>query len=748
MSITRRDFLLLLGSSASTVVLYSLAGCDKKVAVQPTTPEVKAAFAFQPIKGPIPLETAGFRPEQQKEQYSSYEVQDDLVLPQGYQYQVIAAWGDKLGDSRFGYNNDYLSLIPTGENEGYLSVNFEYISAIPWMQTYEQVIGKSLPFDEVKAALKENKSGKNEINAFSLPDSNPIKAKIREICKEALLDQGLGVMSIRKTADGKWERTNSKADRRISGISGLEDGRYLKATGPAVVVFRKQQGLGYVDKLGDRIIGSYGNCAGGTTPWGTVLSAEENFQAQVPEPVYADGTSFDPSKQPFALGDEELFGQGNVFGLAGNKYGWIVEVDPANPNDYGTKHTWLGRYHHEAVGVRTEAGKPLAFYSGCDRRGGHIYKFVSRDIVNDPKDKANSRLLSQGMLYVAKFNPDGTGRWIPLKADTPINPDLPSTIAGNVIRLPKGPTKAQDKGGQAFQPLPARVEGGDFEITKDEQITQYKQKFKKLGDLYIGNPEEQQGAILIDAHYAANAAGGTCTARPEDTEIAPNGNLYISFTSGSPDDEGGPDIRVFKGPKNETPYEYGWVMRLVEDANEPTANSFQWQMVATGGEPSVGGLGFANPDNLLLDNNGNIWMVTDMSTSKMNQAVKSRTNDKGKPASLSGLFGNNALWYIPTNGDDALKAFLFGIGPMECETTGPCFAPDQQTMFLSIQHPGETNGIRKNQASETREFLITTTTGEEFLQSRQIPVGSNWPSKKPDDSPKPAVVAVWKSPAT
>ncbi|MGH8000796.1 MAG: alkaline phosphatase PhoX [Brasilonema sp.] len=128
--------------------------------------------------------------------------------------------------------------------------------------------------------------------------------------------------------------------------------------------------------------------------------------------------------------------------------------------------------------------------------------------------------------------------------------------------------------------------------------------------------------------------------------------------------------------------------------------------------------------------------------------MKSRTNDKGKSTNLSGLFGNNALWYIPTSGEDAGKAFLFSVGPMECETTGPCFAPDQQTMFLSIQHPGEANGIRKNQASQTREFLLNTTTGEEFLQSRQIPVGSNWPSKKPDDSPKPAVVAVLKSPVS
>ncbi|NWF58604.1 MAG: DUF839 domain-containing protein [Fischerella sp.] len=744
MSITRRNFLLFMGGGTSALALSSLGGCIKNPSPVPVE---KAKLAFKPIKGPIPLETAGFKPEQQKEQYSTYEVVDDLVLPEGYQYQIIAAWGDKVSDSRFGYNNDFLSFVPTGENEGYLSVNFEYISAIPWMQTYEQVIGKSLPFEEVKAALKNNSSGKNEINAFALPDHDPIKVKIRQISQEALLDQGLGVISIRKTADGKWERSNSQNDRRISGISGLNDGRYLKATGPAVAVFRRQQGQGYIDKLGDRIIGSFGNCAGGTTPWGTVLSAEENFQSQVPEPVYADGTSLVPGKRPFALDDEELYGQGNVFGLAGNKYGWIVEVDPANPNDYGTKHTWLGRYRHEAVGVRVEAGKPLAFYSGCDRRGGHVYKFVSSDKVQDPKNKANSQLLTEGMLYAAKFNPDGTGRWIPLKTDTPIDPDLPSHVAGNLIQLPKSPQAitSKDSDKQTLFKLPESVESFYFPMTKDEEIGQYKQKFQKLGDLYAGNAQEKQGAILIDAHYAANAVGATCTGRPEDTEIAPNGDLYISFTSGSPDREGGPDIRIFKGPKAETPYEYGWVMRLTEDGNDPAALTFRWQMLATGGEPAAGGMGFANPDNLLLDKNGNVWMVTDISTGKLNKAVKNRTDDDGKPAAISGLFGNNTIWFIPTKGEDAGKAFLFGTGPMECEVTGPCFTSDEQTMFLAIQHPGEANGTRKNQALETREFLIATTTGEEFVQTRQVPIGSNWPGKTTDAPPKPAVVAVVKT---
>ncbi len=707
MKLKRRELLLFLGAGAATVAAGTFLVTRKNNLF------TGAGLGFQPVKGAMPLDNE-IAPAQQIKDYSTHEVIDDLVLPEGYTYDIVAAWGDKIGNSRFGYNNDYLSFIETGKDEGFLSVNFEYISAIPWMQTYQQVTGKSLPFAEVQAAVK--KAGKAGINAFALPpEQEALKAKIRQICTEALLDQGMGVVSIRREADGKWVRTNSKADRRISGISGLEDGRYLKTTGPGAAVFRKTQGQGYIDKLGDRIIGTFGNCAGGTTPWGTVLSGEENFQTQVAEPVYADGTSFDPKQRPFTIDDEEISGQGNVLGLAGNKYGFIVEIDPANPKDYGTKHTWLGRYRHEAVGVRVVAGKPLAFYSGCDRRGGHLYKFVSKGKVTNPQDKANSRLLRDGMLYAAEFKPDGTGRWIPLKPDTPVNPVLPSTLEGNLL------------------PLPKRPEGGFFRAIQAAEVNNFKQKFKTLGDLYAGNPQEKQGAILIDAHYAANAAGATSTARPEDTEIAPDGSLYITYTSGSASNEGGPDKRIFSGPNGKTPWEYGWIMHLIEDNNEPAALTFKWKMMAMGGDPAQGGAGFSNPDNLVFDNQGNLWMVNDMSTTKQNNP---------KDTQGVGCYGNNSIWVIPTSGPNAGNAYLFGIGPMECETTGPFFTQDQKTLFLAIQHPGETYGIRQNSAAETREFEMKTTDGQTFKQTRTVPLGSNWPSKNPNDSPKPAVVAI------
>jgi uncharacterized protein len=733
MTVSRRDFLLFLGTSVSSIALTPVIDRQPKYSLplelnSKAIAETTNSLPFTPIQVPLPLTIEAISPQAQITRYANYEVQDDLILPEGYEYQVIAAWGDRVGDSRFGYNNDYLSLIETAPNEGYLTVNFEYISGATWISTYASVIGKKLPFEEVLAQTNEE----GEIDAFTLLEDNPLKAQIKEISREGLIDQGMGVISLRRNSTGKWERTYSQSDRRITGLSGLDNPKQLlKSTGAATKIFNKKDKLGYEDDLGDRIIGTFQNCAGGTTPWGTVLSAEENIQDQVPEPVMADGSSMNPSAKPFLFSDEELDGRANIFGLAGNKYGWLVEIDPADPDDYGTKHTWLGRYRHEAFGIRAEAGKPLAVYSGCDRRGGHIYKFISRDRVDDPKDKSNSRLFKKGMLYGAKFNSDGTGEWIPLTLDTPINPVKPSQVAGGMVVLPNSD----------------RQIGGVVEVTSELPIELYQKQFKTLADLYQGNPEEKQGAILIDAHFAASVAGVTCTARPEDTIIGRDGALLIAFTSGSPGSDGGADLAIFKGPEDETPYEHGWLFKLEEDNNDPTSLTFRWNSLATGGEPAKGGAGFANPDNLELDGNGNLWIVTDMSTSKHNQAVPSRMveGETLLGEDLTGVFGNNSLWYMPLSGENAGTVYPFAIGPTECECTGTFFSQDGATLFLAIQHPGEYNGIRQELATETRDFELLTTDGTLFKQQRQVPLGSNWPSQEVNQPPRPAIVAIVKT---
>lgn len=737
MNVNRRNFLIFLGATAGSLAADTWGNSFAATATPFESLATKPAsnsLGFQPIEVALPW-SEQLAVAQQIADYGTYEVQDDLILPEGYTYDLIAVWGDRVGDSRFGYNNDYLSLVETAANEGYLTVNFEYISGGTWMQTYPLVIGQELPVAEL-LALAEPAEGeeevKLEIDAFSLAENDPIKQQIKAISQEGLIDQGLGVISLKRNNSGQWERTYSQSDRRVTGISGLNDQRRaLKSTGAAVAVFTKAGKLGYEDNLGSRIIGTFQNCAGGTTPWGTVLSAEENFQDQVPEAVMADGSSLNPGSTPFILSANEVNGRGNVFGLAGNKYGWMVEIDPANPDDYGTKHTWLGRYRHEAFGVRAVAGKNLAVYSGCDRRGGHVYKFVSSGKVFNPQDKSNSSLFATGVLYGAKFNPDGTGAWIPLNPDTPVNPVAPSQVVGNLVILPNSD----------------RSVGGVMEVSADEQLESFKAQFKTLGDLYQGNSRlETQGAILIDAHYAASAAGITCTSRPEDTIINDEGSLLIAFTSGSAGSDGGPDQEIFTGPNGETDYEYGWIMKLQEENSDPAALSFTWSMLATGGETALGGAGFANPDNLTLDRAGNLWVVTDMSTSKHNQAVPSRVENgiALTGSDLTGVFGNNSMWYIPLSGANAGNIYPFALGPMECECTGLTFNQDNSSLFLAIQHPGERHGIRQDMAQESREFELLTTDGTPFKQQRQVPLGSNWPSGEVNQPPLPGVVAIRK----
>ena len=579
MTFNRRQFLAFLGASAgatatSTFVQWPLAS--------ETGLAQAASLPFPTILGAMPLVTSGIEGDDaQIAAFGEFAVSDDIVLPEGYSYEVIAAWGDDVGDSRFGYNNDYISYIETAPGEGYLTINFEYISGAIWLATFPEVIGDSLDLTSLIPAF----APEGRLDAFSLEDSDPIKSQLVAVTREAMIDQGIGVISVRRKDDGRWERTFSESDRRITGISGLEDDRYLAVTGPAVAVFEKTNRLGYDDGLGAKVIGTFGNCSGGTTPWGTVLSAEENFQSQVVEPVLADGSSPSPSELPVVLSQGAFLGFGNSFGLAGNKYGWMVEVDPANSNDYGTKHSWLGRFRHEAVAVRADAGTPLVVYSGCDRRSGHLYKFVSSGSVNDPTDKANSTLLEDGMLYAAKFNADGSGKWIALKPDTPINPVRPSDVFG--------------KEGESIVTLPLRPKGGVFKATSDADIAAFRAKYSTLADLYEGSPEQQQGAILIDAHLAGNAVGATATARPEDTDLAADDSLYVAFTSGTPGSDGGPDRTIFN--VDGAAYEFGWIFKIMETDNDPGAMTFAWEKFAVGGEPAAGGLGFAIPT---------IWSLT------------------------------------------------------------------------------------------------------------------------------------------
>ena len=694
MALQRRQFLLLLGAAAGGLSLPSKANSARQ----------QGRLPFQPVRTPLPLPSDGLSPQQQRQAYRVVRINDTLNVPEGYDQQLLASWGDPVGSSRFGFNNDFLAFRQIGADAALLTVNFEYISPLPWHQGFTAITGQPLPYDAVVAALAST-GGKRDVWG-NAPEAD-LKAAINTVATEALRDQGIGVLRLKRAGNGNWERSSGAEDRRITGLAGLNDPKQrLRSSGPATAVFRLAKRQGYDDGLGNRIIGTFANCAGGTTPWGTVLSAEENFQSQVPEAVYADGSAMAPSAMPFRCQDQRLYGLGNPFGLAGNKYGWMVEIDPANPGDSGTKHTALGRFRHEAVAVRARSGEPLHVYSGCDRRGGHLYRFLSDGVVSNPNDPANSALLHNGTLYGAVFNPDGTGTWIALTPNTPIQP------LAAPVQVPHS----------------NRSKAGSESLNNAQDIAAYRQRYGNLGALYRGDGEAQLGALLIDAHLAANAAGITPTARPEDTVLDPaSGDLLVTFTSGMPGSEGTPDPAIFRGPQGQSPWNEGWIMRLSEQGE----NRFRWQMVATGGEPADGGLGFANPDNLAVDPTGALWMVTDIGTGSQNN-----------PKFNGGTFGNNSCWVIPSHGPQAGEAFCFATGPMECELTGLALTPSADQLFLAVQHPGERHGRRNGNAEEARRFQVQLSNGEALTQQRWVPLGSNWPSHRSGAVPKPSVVLI------
>jgi secreted PhoX family phosphatase len=712
-ALNRRQLLQLLGIGAGS----SAAALLSPLLEAHSSTAAKGGLPFKPVRAPFPLTNDGLGAAEQRRVYQMISVEDTLLVPEGYRADVIAVWGDGLAAGRFGFNNDYLSFQPLPGDRALLSVNFEYISPQIWAAGYGEAVGIPLPLDTLKQALA---SRGGSVDGASLAPDDPLRPLIEAVAQAAMADLGIGVLELEQASAG-WRRIHgSRYERRIDGLSGLsQPERALRCSGPAAAVFRQGEPLGYRDGLGERIIGTFANCAGGNTPWGTVLSAEENFQSQVSEAVHADGSASSPAARPFRWDGTRLDGLGNPFGLAGNKYGWMVEFDPREPNTVAVKHSLLGRFRHEAVAVVARPGEPLVVYSGCDRHGGHVYRFVSEGLVGDPTDRTNSQLFGAGRLEVARFNVDGSGSWIALEPSTLVQPQAPSHYERFGLSQP------------TLLPHSNRKLSGSEALQSDAEVQSYGSRFRTLGDLYpLGGTDSeaqqrQQGAILIDAHLAANAAGATACPRPEDTDIDPtNGDLLIAFTAAGRDGGGCSDPAIFRGPKGESLWPHGWVMRL-SDGGSGRGAGFRWRMVALGGLPWEGGLGFSHPDNLAFDPAGNLWLVSD------------HPGGEGLD-----VFGNNSCWVLPRAGAWAGQALCFAIGPVESELCGPCFDSEFRTLFLAVQHPGEGHGVRQAKTVEGQAHSLMDRNGQRFEQLRWVPLGSNWPSGVPGRPPRPGVVAI------
>jgi len=572
---TRRRFLTYLGVGSAALTVGSTGVLPGRVEAQQQQGANKAgtqngkaasggAAPFKPIE---PSDT------------------DELVLPEGFKYEIIRSSGDPLtSDRAYGDHNDYVAYFPIdtlegGENsgDGILWVNHEYINPM-------------------------------FVSDYADKDSETEKTPEQVAQEKAAV--GGSVVRVRRQGDTWAFVEGDELNRRIDATTPMD------VTGPAAGS-EEMQGA-------SEVIGTLANCGGGVTPWNTVLTCEENFQD-----YYGERTQ-EGQDEPGAGGDDNpkvpsyRWTDDSDNAQPPEHYGWVVEIDPFDPESKPRKHTWLGRVRHENAAVAVSPGGKVVVYTGHDQEDQCIYKFVSSGTFSSGDREANMDLLSDGMLYVADF---ANGKWVALDyANNPIFSDNGFASQADVLVRTAEAAKLSEK----------------------------------EGDPPIGTPLD----------------------RCEDIEVNPEtGAVYAALTNNEKHGNF-----------------YGQILRITEAGDDPEATEFAFEVYAAGGPQT----GFASPDNLAFDRGGNLWIVTDMSSSKMNEGIYS-------------TFKNNGAFFMPkgTAGPGG-EVYQFASGPIESELTGPFFTPDGGTLFLAIQHPGE----------ETEEPSDPTST---------------WPG---GDTPKSSVVAI------
>ncbi len=774
---TRRKILALLGGGAVVGLANSAFSIGR---AQGAVDSATGSLSFTPVRVPHPLpvytrrpsslvgenEASKILPPSVTAELAMFDVVDDLIVPPEFERYVIVRWGDRVfpdADHYVGYNNDYTGFVPDPRQpgEGMLWINHEYISR-PFSPAvdgtggvFESVIGFSLPRDHTLGRLGEALYNIGGSAVRLRRDRNGRLAAVAGHPMNWRL-HGLSGLAINAERPDHYKTMTAWGDRAHQ----IGDTNYLLGTGPAATgVFARRN----TDGLGNRIIGAIYSCAGTVTPWGTVLFGEENTGGSrrkhlgVQEQMRRDGTQ-----------TEYIPGTtGTSFGLVGEKYGWIVEIDPADPDFRPRKHTALGRYRHENVTLRAARGQPIVAYMGDDRSGGHIWRYVSSAVLDDPADRDSAtKLLEDGTLYVARFDPPagsamrGTGTWIPVHMSTPTAPLSPSTLAsaelavtgsaarGSVLRLPK-------RRGVAGE----REDGPLLRVTVETEadvLPDY--RGKTVADFY-----DSYGAMLCDAYAVANLVGGTPTARPEVLTLHPTtGEVFIAFTWGGPDSNGYPDSRIFLTGKFDADVAgsqpFGGLYKIIDGDPNGTPNgasgTFVWERVLQGGEAGAkDGAGFANIDNIAFNAQGDLLCLTDVSNRFLNGFTEGtdptpRSIDHtavGRGASdVAGVFGNNWAFVIPAGGPEAGSIVPLAIGPVRCELTGPTFV-DDDTLVLSVQHPGENAPLGRPGLTVTRDIEMLGLDGRVFTQRRRVPVGSNWPSNiegTPDGPPRSAVAGI------
>jgi secreted PhoX family phosphatase len=531
--LSRREFLGTSGVLVSAAALPSLAS-------------TKAPSSFTPV---APQKT------------------DAIVLPPGYSYDLVARWGDSLfpdtpsvtaraimddgliaaGSARrqerqFGNNCDAIAFFPEGRDRsdaGILCVNNEYVLPVLMLRGRSRLQGASA--DARREWYRKNPEAVAVMKAA----------------------QGVSVVEVRKQR-GKWEllqgtpRTRRITAETLCDIHGPARGSPLLRT--------KE------DPAGTRVRGTFANCANGKTPWGTYLTCEENvddyfastrtwFAANRDEALHQAHRRF-PSLENSYYGWENVDPRFDMMHEPheGLRFGWVVEIDPQDPASLPRKRTALGRFSHEGASSTLARDGRAAVYLGDDDQFEYVYKFVTRRAFDASNPNANRDLLDDGTLYVARFDADGAGVWLPLVYDE------------------KGP------------------------LNRASGFT-------------------SQGDVVIKARAAADVLGATPMDRPEGIEPSPiDGRVYISCTKNSAREGRSHRLpwtgrMIDLGPNAANPRgnnRTGHIIELTEHDGDAAADRFRWDIFLFAGAPVAAGASpLACPDNLGFDPFGRLWIVTD-----------------------------------------------------------------------------------------------------------------------------------------
>ncbi|MBL8669978.1 MAG: PhoX family phosphatase [Alphaproteobacteria bacterium] len=526
----------------------------------------------------------------------------------GYDVQVVIRWGDPLFPDaaafdpraqtaatqrrQFGYDNDFLAFMPlpvgsSNSERGVLCANHERCSApLMWPGADEKTWEKLS----------------------------------REQCEVEMACQGHDFVEI-KQERGRWQVvTDSPYNRRFTPLETP-----FRVGGPAAGHTRMRT---HADPAGTRVIGTMNNCAGGKTPWGTVLSGEENIHNYfLGNPDQGPEAS---ARKRYGISGKPRYVWGRYFDRfnldkepnEANRFGWIVEMDPYDPTSTPVKRTALGRFKHEGATCAVSHDGRVAVYSGDDERMEYVYKFVTKGRFDPANRAANRDLLDEGTLYVARFESDGSLRWLPL------------------------------------------VHGE--------------------GPLGAANGFQSQADVLIEARRAADLLGGTPMDRPEDIEPDPRtGRVYVVMTY---NERRTPQQVNAANPRARN--RFGHIVEIIPPTADGKADhgatSCRWDFLLLAGDPAKPdhgaryGAGTARgsseswlscPDNLAFDPRGRLWITTD-----------------GQDDAVG--FCDSA-YAAETSGPERGVPRLFFNAPRGAEICGPEFTPDGRTLFLAIQHPAE-----------------------------------------------------------